>query len=559
MQATQAENRRRVLGLSESFWWLLIAAGFSAACCWHILYGFSASPRTSEHAAGLDDAYISFRYAANLLAGEGLVFNPGERVEGYSNFLYVLASAVALSMVSADVLFFAMSAFNLLLALVGLWVYQREMRSRSDSGRALIATGLFAACPLVWLWVGSGMETVAVMVVQLGLWVCVHRLDRGLSSSGAQGAGVQSPSFQSLSFQSPRFQSILPVALLLNVLTLLRADGFLHILIVAFHFGLQRRWRLTAALVASSVPSFVGYLIWRLAYYGLPWPNTYYAKVDEPIGQRLSFAISELHHLSVVAVLAPFLLVVLWLAISTSVSALKRGFPRGEGIVPFEGTLGASLIAYWLYVGGDHFDERFLLVLYPLGLAILLGRFCEGLGFSRRSLVVVGMLYLFATVFVRDGNFRYQEPRYDSWITLGKFLGEQYPNRTMAVEAAGKIPYFSGLEAIDMLGLTDSHIAHVEAKPYRNPGHNKTDPAYVLDRRPDLIVGSLGRDLSVAADLAPEQYLSAGYRIAWLLNISRQDKGANNVIAVSPKPRRRDIQLKLQEGYAYVVLARNGV
>ena len=37
-----------------------------------------------------DDAFISFRYAQNLLDGHGLVFNPGELVEGYSNLLWVL-------------------------------------------------------------------------------------------------------------------------------------------------------------------------------------------------------------------------------------------------------------------------------------------------------------------------------------------------------------------------------------------------------------------------------------------------------------------------------------
>ena len=35
-----------------------------------------------------DDAFIAFRYVRNLLEGHGLVFNPGERVEGYSNFLW---------------------------------------------------------------------------------------------------------------------------------------------------------------------------------------------------------------------------------------------------------------------------------------------------------------------------------------------------------------------------------------------------------------------------------------------------------------------------------------
>src|SRR5690606_1830596 len=37
-----------------------------------------------------DDAFISFRYARNLAAYGQLVFNLGERVEGYSNFAWVL-------------------------------------------------------------------------------------------------------------------------------------------------------------------------------------------------------------------------------------------------------------------------------------------------------------------------------------------------------------------------------------------------------------------------------------------------------------------------------------
>ena len=41
----------------------------------------------------VDDAFISFRYVRNLLDGHGLVFNPGERVEGYSNFLWVMVLA----------------------------------------------------------------------------------------------------------------------------------------------------------------------------------------------------------------------------------------------------------------------------------------------------------------------------------------------------------------------------------------------------------------------------------------------------------------------------------
>ena len=41
-----------------------------------------------------DDAYISFRYAENLALGRGLVWNEGERVEGYTNFLWTVILAI---------------------------------------------------------------------------------------------------------------------------------------------------------------------------------------------------------------------------------------------------------------------------------------------------------------------------------------------------------------------------------------------------------------------------------------------------------------------------------
>src|ERR1700682_2995626 len=42
-----------------------------------------------------DDAYITFRYAANVARGFGLVFNPGERVLGTTSplFTFILAAA----------------------------------------------------------------------------------------------------------------------------------------------------------------------------------------------------------------------------------------------------------------------------------------------------------------------------------------------------------------------------------------------------------------------------------------------------------------------------------
>jgi hypothetical protein len=38
----------------------------------------------------IDDSYITFRYARNLLAGEGFVYNPGEAILGTTTPLYAL-------------------------------------------------------------------------------------------------------------------------------------------------------------------------------------------------------------------------------------------------------------------------------------------------------------------------------------------------------------------------------------------------------------------------------------------------------------------------------------
>ncbi|HPB97137.1 MAG TPA: hypothetical protein PKW66_14560 [Polyangiaceae bacterium] len=70
-----------------------------------------------------DDAFISFRYARNLVEGHGLVFNPGERVEGYTNFLWtvLLAGAYAIGIP------FGLSAiaFGLLSVVAVLWLTTR--------------------------------------------------------------------------------------------------------------------------------------------------------------------------------------------------------------------------------------------------------------------------------------------------------------------------------------------------------------------------------------------------------------------------------------------------
>ena len=83
-----------------------------------------------------DDAYISFRYAQNLVNGYGLVWNHGEAVEGYTNFLWVvlIAAGMLISVppeIAATVLSVS-AAFILLCALT--WQFSRSWCSTTWSG-----------------------------------------------------------------------------------------------------------------------------------------------------------------------------------------------------------------------------------------------------------------------------------------------------------------------------------------------------------------------------------------------------------------------------------------
>ena len=76
-----------------------------------------------------DDAFISFRYADNLVRHGELVFNPGERVEGYTNFLWTILMAGVLSL-GLDVVVWS-KLLGIACAIGTLWVVARFL-SRTE-------------------------------------------------------------------------------------------------------------------------------------------------------------------------------------------------------------------------------------------------------------------------------------------------------------------------------------------------------------------------------------------------------------------------------------------
>jgi hypothetical protein len=500
---------------------LLLVAG----CLLQILAGYSHVD-LSGHAWGSDDAYISYRYARNLAAGEGLVFNPGERVEGFSNLLYVLLLAPAAAVVPPDRLYAVSAGLNLLFALAALLLLHRFARERLGPFEAGAVALLFALCPAVWVAVASGLETPLVLLIQVDFWVLAER-----------------------SVEEGRRPSVAGLAILAVLAVLSRADGFLTPLLAAAFLGLRGRRRASFAVAGATLAAFGSLALLRLSYYGWPLPNTYYAKVTASLALRFEQGWQQL--LSA-AIGTGFLVYLAAFVLAGAREARKVSFPV---------VFAAGWLAYYLYIGGDVFYDRFLLFLFPMGTFLLLRLAAE----SRRPWGAVALALLLAVLqlvpLATDPRFRYESPKYDRWVLMGRALARQSPGTLLAVDAAGKMPFFSGLPALDMLGLTDAHIGHGRstARGFFRVGHAKTDLPYVFSRRPGLIAVWLRDDWTLRAGpvAEPEICQREGYRLVYLLNTAQESRGRDLLDVRGSSA--DEIRRRVREGYRYGVFGRGAL
>ena len=501
-----------------------VAIGIAiVGCLAHTAFGYSAYD-LSGHAIGSDDAWISYRYAWNLSHGNGLVFNPGEAVEGFSNLLYVLLLS-AVFFVAGDVDIYKVSvALNTAAVATGCWLFWRHVRAELGPKPALWAAFFFGLAPMFWLWAASGLETTVVLLFQLGIWFAVERARA-----------------------TPDLRSGLYLALWSAGLIVLRADGFLMPLAAAVYLMLHGRRRSGLGIVATVVVTQGLLSTFRLHYYGFPLPNSYYAKIAGPVLERVADALERLGQ----GVVSSGMLAAVVVVVVALVWAARR---RDLASVRFSLIFPCLAVAYWLYIGGDHFFERFLIVLYPMGALAVLRLLHQG-GVKGPAWAFVGLLLIGMQLgpLAIDPRFNYTRSRYDRWVELGTYLGQTYPGKRLATDASGKIPYFSGLYTIDTLGLNDTHIARVPVHRFRS-GHSKFDPQYVLSREPDLITGWIEPNLDLKYGMDRALYRPAGYRVTHLVN-TRARAAEANIVNTRGKSG-RDISLLVASGYRYGVLVR---
>lgn len=424
-----------------------------------------------------DDAYISFVYSRNFARGDGLVYNLIDApVEGYSNFLWTLGAGLAMKFGVEDPAQLAQGVGTAAAALVVVLTFLLGRRLGASSLLAGIAALFFALERTLVDEAVGGLETTTFVALVLGAVLLYLREPRTrLATFGG------------------------PTCLALASLTRPEAPFYFAALELRELFEARRRGEGLVAWVQSSLPRWApfllivgGHLAWRLSFYGELLPNTYYAKMTHsPLAWEtgIDYVLQGLAYSGFFLLLLP-----LWSG---------RGMRRG-GL--FLAVLCLVFSAYVLQVGGD-FKLSFRYLLAPMALwaalaAAAMGALDRAIRDADEELLprwlAPALLVLLSGYHV--ANERLYKPsaekmmaqRHEHLVGAGKLLDQMLPiDATIAVSNAGRLPYFSQRDAIDMLGLNDHHIARQPVKPLAEEamvGHERGDGKYVLDREPDAIL-----------------------------------------------------------------------
>lgn len=431
-----------------------------------------------------DDAYIGMRYAENLSSGEGLVFNHGERVEGYTNFLWVIILAAAAKagiplVTGGRILSLIFSAGTLLLA----WRICETVipvREKNTAGR-----GVSIAAPLI-LAASAPFVTWALSGTEIPLFTFLLTAGMLLLMTG----------------RGPR-----PVFALFALLTLVRPEGAAYYILAAALLVVRGEKPRKVAAEGLLIAAFLlaPYLAWKIYYFGGLLPNTFYAKTGAPAVQLRNGLTYTSHFAAWYAWLPAAAVFFMRAGKRNDDDTDNRTDARyskdfGRIIVPLS-VIGLNWIIVTI-LGGDWMPMYRLLVPSLPAIAVMAaaaipraamlqtaGRQNRGIFWKSAAVTVI-----FACVAMAPGSSGYENLKRErlavrafGWV--GEILGDRLPEGTvLGCGSTGAVGYYSDLPVVDILGLTEPEIARNGKIVSDQPGHMKTLGSHVLDREPDLLL-----------------------------------------------------------------------
>ncbi len=413
----------------------------------------------------IDDAYISFRYAKNVVQGHGLVWNPGEApIEGYTNFL-LIALEIPFIATGVDPMLAAKGIGIVSTLLTGMLVFLLLRRPGHSWTRAgpFVAAGLFLNIPFISKHAMMGLETMLfALLLMLEAWLLVRSLDAAANGKNvrdvarttflaAGGAGF----FAGLS----RPEGVAVGGMMLGMTALL--------LSLSAPRGTRAKSLVRFAalgLLTFGIPT-ICYNAWRYWYFGDLYPNSYYIKVFALQGKRCPgarFLVAFLKQPSTIF----FLLA----------AALRKRWHRRDLIFALPVVFSSLfyLSSGHQMAGGHRYFTPFVPFFVLIGGAGLIERLSSKNRVQQRIAVLVVTVFAVLACLL-PGRFYEDAIEGRGWkppaggethFMVGKLMGTLPERHSLTVICgdAGAIAYFSEVKLIDPVGLNDNFIARNATK-----------------------------------------------------------------------------------------------
>lgn len=449
-----------------------------------------------------DDAYISYRYVANFLNGDGLVYNIGELVEGFTNFGWIVF-LIQFGALGFDFIFWSqVLGFCFGAGIIVLTFFLSRLIIKNDLS-SIIATLLVGANMSLAYWAPAGLETAAFGFFAL------------------------------LSFYFYLKRSYWLIwGLVMSVW--MRPEGALVALLLLIVEAVRER-RLPKFSLICGITAFIlslPFVGFKLFYYGSILPNPFYAKTGfslAQLGSGLEYAGRFFSHYGFwgIGFVIPLILI-------------KRLSSQARTLLLFT----ALYIIYIILVGGDVLKaHRFFLplfgpaaILVVLTITLLIRKF----SFKTRQLILVLIaIPLLALTYILPLDFVTNYNDLEKFFTKKMGMEAEHmkatdsTNFSAALSTIGIFGYkLLGHDIIDMVGLTDSTVARHPEKPivgmettWKERNYNS---AYILKRAPDYILFSTGIKPSAPAEkalLLYPQFQQAYRTVAWYFKVNQNSKG----------------------------------
>lgn len=291
-----------------------------------------------------DDAYITFRTVENFRGGYGLVFNIGERVQSFTHPLWL----------------FLISGIYMITSVIGalnIWAHLYYIVITLSIGISILAVGLFA-------YKISRSTRMAI------LGILVLTLSKAFVDYST--SGLENPLTHILlvlffiiflNYYEEGGRKLFILSLVASLATLNRVDTILIFSPVIMYMFLQEKDRRKAIIYVGL--GFFPIIIWEIFsifYYGFPFPNTAYAKLNTGIS-KLDLVKQATHYFTNSLLIDPITLIAIFSAIAIVI------ITKQKQLIPIVVGLGLYLL-YILYIGGDFMSGRYFSA--PLMVALIL-------------------------------------------------------------------------------------------------------------------------------------------------------------------------------------------